>query len=69
MQGLLKVNLSYIFKQTKLEKIEVSYPADEKEQQRIADFLTSYDDAIIAAKQELEKWKELKKGLLQQMFV
>lgn len=39
------------------------------EQQLIADFLTSYDEAITAAKQELEKWKELKKGLLQQMFV
>lgn len=52
-----------------LEKIEVSYPSDEKEQQLIADFLTSYDEAITAAKQELAKWKELKKGLLQQMFV
>lgn len=39
------------------------------EQQKIADFLTSYDEAITAAKQELAKWKELKKGLLQQMFV
>lgn len=39
------------------------------EQQLIADFLTSYDEAIAAAKQELAKWKELKKGLLQQMFV
>ena len=40
-----------------------------EEQQKIADFLTSYDEAITAAKQELAKWKELKKGLLQQMFV
>lgn len=39
------------------------------EQQLIADFLSSYDEAITAAKQELEKWKELKKGLLQQLFV
>ena len=39
------------------------------EQQLIADFLTSYDEAITAAKQELAKWKELKKGMLQQMFV
>ena len=39
------------------------------EQQLIADFFTSNDEAITAAKQELEKWKELKKGLLQQMFV
>ena len=40
-----------------------------EEQQKIADFLSAYDEAISYAKQELEKWKELKKGLLQQMFV
>lgn len=47
----------------------ISYPADTREQQLIADFLTSYDEAITAAKQGLVKWKELKKGLLQQIFV
>lgn len=40
-----------------------------EEQQKIADFLSAYDEAITYAKQELDKWKELKKGLLQQMFV
>ena len=40
-----------------------------EEQQKIADFLSAFDEAIDYAKQELEKWKELKKGLLQQMFV
>ena len=40
-----------------------------EEQQKIADFLSAYDEAINYAKQELDKWKELKKGLLQQMFV
>lgn len=40
-----------------------------EEQQKIADFLSTFDEAIDYAKQELEKWKELKKGLLQQMFV
>ncbi len=44
------------------------YPCLE-EQQKIADFLSAYDEAITCAKQELDKWKELKKGLLQQMFV
>lgn len=51
-----------------IEKIKVIIPSL-PEQQKIADFLTSYDEAITAAKQELAKWKELKKGLLQQMFV
>lgn len=46
----------------------VSIPCLE-EQQKIASFLSAYDEAISYAKQELEKWKELKKGLLQQMFV
>lgn len=46
----------------------VSVPCLE-EQQKIADFLSAFDEAIDYAKQELEKWNELKKGLLQQMFV
>lgn len=40
-----------------------------KEQQKIADFLSAFDEAIDYAKQELDKWRQLKKGLLQQMFV
>ena len=40
-----------------------------KEQRLIADFLSDIDEAIAAAKKELELWKEMKKGLLQQMFV
>ncbi|MBQ3875993.1 MAG: restriction endonuclease subunit S [Oscillospiraceae bacterium] len=51
-----------------LANIELSYP-DTEEQQKIADFLSAYDEAIRYAKQELDKWKEVKKGLLQQMFV
>lgn len=42
---------------------------NEEEQKLIADFFTSFDEAITAAKQELESWKLLKKGLLQKMFV
>lgn len=52
-----------------LGKIKVNYPTDIEEQQKIADFLSAYDEAISYAKQELEHWKKLKKGLLQQMFV
>ena len=46
----------------------VLIPSDE-EQRLIADFLSDFDEAIADAKKELELWKELKKGLLQQMFV
>lgn len=56
------VNWNALYKQT------VLFPHIE-EQQKIADFLSAYDEAISYAKQELDKWRELKKGLLQQMFV
>lgn len=50
-------------------KMEVLMSKDPEEQRLIADFLSDFDEAIAAAKRELELWKELKKGLLQQMFV
>ncbi len=51
-----------------LKSANIVYPCLE-EQRLIADFLSAFDEAIAAAKKELELWKELKKGLLQQMFV
>ena len=51
-----------------LSKCPLMIPCIE-EQHIIADFLSNFDEAIAAAKKELELWKELKKGLLQQMFV
>lgn len=39
------------------------------EQRKIADCLTSMDEVIQKSKNELAKWQELKKGLLQQMFM
>lgn len=51
-----------------IDKMKIRIPCLE-EQHLIADFLSDFDEAIAAAKKELELWKELKKGLLQQMFV
>ena len=56
------------FNKTDLRKLEMNSPCEE-EQHLIADFLSNFDEAIAAAKKELELWKELKRGLLQQMFV
>ena len=56
-----------VLKQNDFLLIPMARPCIE-EQQKIADFLATYDEAISCAKQELDKWKELKKGLLQQMF-
>lgn len=52
-----------------LTKIKASFPLDKAEQRKIADFLDKFDEVIDLAKAELEKWCELKKGLLQQLFV
>ena len=51
-----------------LAEIEIEVPCIE-EQQKIADCLSAYDEAIQIKKDKLETWKEIKKGLLQQMFV
>jgi type I restriction enzyme S subunit len=58
----------YNIGQESLSQIIVKYPHPE-EQAKIADFFSSMDTAITAAQEELGKYKELKKGLLQQMFV
>ena len=46
----------------------ISLPVLE-EQRKIAECLDAIDDVIALSKAELEKWRELKKGLLQQLFV
>lgn len=46
----------------------IPYPCSE-EQQKIADCLSSLDEVIEKQKATLAAWEELKKGLLQQMFV
>lgn len=51
-----------------LKKFEIDIPSL-PEQKKIANFLSSIDKKIELVEQELEKNKEFKKGLLQQMFV
>jgi len=63
-QGISRINLGA--KRLATVKYEIpSLP----EQRKIADCLTSMDEVIQKSKDELAKWQELKKGLLQQMFV
>ena len=52
-----------------LANICVKYPLSKVEQQKIADCLSSLDEVIEKQKATLSAWEELKKGLLQQMFV
>lgn len=49
-------------------KIILSIPCLE-EQTKIADFLSAFDRKLENQKAQLEHWKQIKKGLLQQMFV
>lgn len=53
---------------TEFGKIAVPFPSA-PEQRKIAECLDAIDDVIALSKAELEKWRELKKGLLQQLFV
>lgn len=62
MDGLLNINYENYM------DVNIDIPSLE-EQQKIADFLSDFDSAIDLAKQEFAKWKLLKKGLMQQMFV
>ena len=49
-------------------KIKLIFPCLE-EQTKIADFLSAFDRKLENQKAQLEHWKQIKKGLLQQMFV
>lgn len=51
-----------------MEHRELQFPCL-AEQQKIADCLSTLDDVIEKQKETLAAWEELKKGLLQQMFV
>ena len=51
-----------------VSKLEICLPRID-EQRKLSDFLEIIDNLIALQKRECEKYKELKKGLLQQMFV
>lgn len=53
---------------TIMKGCEASYPSNRDEQMRIAEYFENLDDLIASQQQELDGYKELKKGLLQQMF-
>lgn len=50
-----------------LTKMKIQVPCKE-EQQKIADCLTAFDNAIEDLQKTVEYWKNVKKGLLQQLF-
>ena len=52
-----------------LQKFIIEVAPSKEEQQKIASFLSSIDNKIEITSTQLEKTREFKKGLLQQMFV
>ena len=52
-----------------LDKIEVCYPKDIEEQKAISDYLTYLDNLITLHQKKLNKLKNIKKSLLDKMFV
>ena len=53
---------------SQISKLEIDFPSELAEQQRIANCLTSLDDLIAAQTQKLDALKTHKKGLMQQLF-
>lgn len=61
--GLLNVSTNEFF------QMKLKVPSSKQEQKKIADCLSSLDEVIEKQKATVAAWEELKKGLLQQMFV
>lgn len=52
----------------RISGIQINFPSDKQEQQKIAACLSSLDDLIAAQTQKLDALKAHKKGLMQQLF-
>lgn len=62
-QGVSRYNIS----KTKMMDVSIIFP-DYEEQKKIGEYFQNLDNLIASQQQELDGYKELKKGLLQQMF-
>ena len=51
------------------DKMFFYFPSTEEEQQKIGQFFSKYDSLISAQQKEIDKLKDIKKSLLQKMFV
>ena len=58
-----------LVKASELKNLELMMPTDTKEQIKIGEYFKSLDNLITLHQRKCNKCKELKKGLLQQMFV
>jgi len=58
----------YAISPTRLAGIEIAFPRNKGEQQKIADCLTSLDEVLAAQGRKVEALKTYKRGLMQQLF-
>ena len=58
-----------LIKASELNKLSLMFPTEEKESQKIGDFFVCVDNLIELNVKKLHDLQQLKKGLLQQMFV
>lgn len=65
MQGIKVLSLS----RSNIQKTSVSYPIAVKEQQLVAYYFSQLDNLITLHQRELEKLKNIKKSMLEKMFV
>lgn len=65
MQGIKVLSLS----RSNIQKTSVSYPSAVKEQQLIAYYFSQLDNLIALHQRELEKLQNIKKSMLEKMFV
>jgi type I restriction enzyme S subunit len=65
MQGIKVLSLS----RSNIQKTTVSYPSAMKEQQLIASYFSQLDHLITLHQRELEKLQNIKKSMLEKMFV
>ena len=68
IERLQEGSVRLYFYYDKLRECSIAVP-DMEEQKAIAEYFDKLDNLISIHKLELDKWKELKKGLLQQLFV
>ncbi|NLY87844.1 MAG: restriction endonuclease subunit S, partial [Clostridiales bacterium] len=64
-QGIKVLSLS----KTNIAKTEIMYPQNIDEQERVGSFFANLDNLITLHQRELNLLKNMKKSLLQQMFV
>ena len=51
-----------------MKKFKISYPKNISEQEKIATILSDMDSEIEALEKELNKYKDLKTGMMQQLL-